>query len=201
MVYKKIDQAVEAFRKGGVVVFPTDTVWGIGAALDRNEGIERMYSIKRRKKSKPTAVLVENLAMAKQYGVFNKEALVLVKKYWPGGLTIIVKARKGNVVDFICGKGGTLGLRVPEHSVVLSILSKLGVGIAAGSANFTGAKVPWKFEDIDDKLLESADFVVQAREKSTNKIKYESGGKLPSTVVDVSRDPFVVLRQGLVRIS
>jgi L-threonylcarbamoyladenylate synthase len=189
-----IDEAVRVLKKGGVVVFPTDTVWGIGASVASTEGISKLYKIKKRERGKPTAVLVHDLGVAKQLGEFSEEALILAKKHWPGGLTIIVKAQKGMITSAIFGRGASVGLRVPDNDVVLEILRKLGAGVVAGSANFSGGVAPRRFGEIDRELLEKVDYV--ASEEG-----WEAGGEEPSTVVDTIKKPFVVLRKGPVEIG
>lgn len=184
-----IDEAVRILKKGGVIIFPTDTVWGIGVSVASKEGISKLYKIKKRKRGKPTAVLVSDMGMAGKLGEFSKEAINLAKKHWPGGLTIIVKAEKRFVPSSILGEGGSIGLRVPDNKLVLEILKKFGTGIVAGSANISGGVAPRYFGEIDKKLLDKVDYVVSGE-------SWDSGSEKPSTVVDTSKKPFVVLRKG-----
>lgn len=192
-----VKQSVRKFREGGVVVFPTDTVWGIGAAVNREDAIRRLYSIKRREKNKPTAVLVSGLTMASEYGVIKGQARKLAKEHWPGGLTVVVPARRGKVCEIVSGGGGTVGLRVPKHDFLLRILKKLGSGIVAGSANFAGELTPGKFDEISNRLIKVVDFVVDPFEVGGG-LNIEAGGQKPSTVVDCTVVPFKILRRGQV---
>ena len=189
-----IKKAVRVLMKGGVVIFPTDTVWGIGASVANEEGINRLYKIKNREKEKPTAVLVSDLGMAEKLGEFSEEALDLAKRHWPGGLTIIVKARKRPIQSAILGRGGSIGLRISDNEVVLEILRKLGTGVVAGSANFSGGVTPSSFDEISRELIEKVDYVIEKK-------SWEAGGEDPSTVVDATEKPFVVLRKGPVEIG
>jgi L-threonylcarbamoyladenylate synthase len=195
-----IKRAVEVFRSGGVVVFPTDTVWGVGVVASETQAIERFYSIKEREKEKPTAVLVGDLKMAKEYGVFNEEARNLAEEYWPGGLTIIVPARKDQVSELVLGERSNVGLRVPSHKITLILTEQLGEGIVSGSANFSGDPAPGEYGDINKKFLERVDYVLWPGNGLVKGNIYESGGQLPSTVVDTTKKPFVVLREGKVRL-
>ena len=182
MYEEKINKAVSILKAGGVVIFPTDTVWGIGASINNPAGIEKLYKIKKREKDKPTAVLISDLNMANSIGKINKRASELINKYWPGGLTIIVKS-KNNIE--------TIGLRQPNHQLALALIKKLGVGLIASSANFSGKTPPLKKEQLDGKLIDLADYVLPG----------ESGAKPASTVIDTTKNPFVILRQGAVKLS
>ncbi|MCU0640515.1 MAG: L-threonylcarbamoyladenylate synthase [Candidatus Margulisbacteria bacterium] len=124
-----IDRAIKALKAGGVIAFPTETVYGLGALLSRPKAIARIYKIKKRPRSKPLQVLVSSLRQAKELGIFNAQALRLAKKGWPGPLTLVVPGRKGK----------TIGLRVPAHRTVLNLIRKVGP-IAATSANISGQK-------------------------------------------------------------
>lgn len=182
MLEEKIVKAVSILKSGGVVIFPTDTVWGIGASLNSPQGIEKLYKIKKREKNKPTAVLVSDIKMAHSLAEINKQAQELINKYWPGGLTIIVKER---------GSQNTIGLRQPNHELALKLIRELGTGLVASSANFSGQNPPLKKDQLNKQLINLADFVLDG----------ESGGKPASTVVDTTKNPFVILRTGLVKLS
>ncbi len=184
---KQVVRAVSVLQKGGIIVFPTDTVWGIGAALDRPEAIKKLYEIKKRKAFKPTAVLVGSLTQAKKLGELNSRAISLIKDFWPGGLTLIVKAT--SIVPLsIQGKNNTVGLRMPDHNLLLQLLNKLDFGLVATSANFAGMPAPTQKEVVDERLKSLADLVLTG----------ENSGLEPSTVVDLTSRPAKVLREGLV---
>ena len=183
MYQEKINKAVSVLKAGGVIIFPTDTVWGIGVSIASSSGIEKLYKIKKREKDKPTAVLISNLNMADSIGRINRKAKELINKYWPGGLTIIVKAK--NSIN------NTIGLRLPNHPLALALIEKLGTGLVASSANFSGRIPPLKKEQLDGQLIDLVDYILPG----------ESGGKPASTVVDTTKNPFVILRQGAVKLS
>jgi L-threonylcarbamoyladenylate synthase len=187
----QIDGVVRILRSGGVVVFPTDTVWGVGAAISNEEGLKKLYRIKGREKDKPTAVLVADLEMALGYGVFSERAGEMVRKCWPGALTVVVRVKNERVPKLVSGGRMTVGLRVPDHKLVQKLIENLGEGIVAASANFAGGVAPKKLEEIDKKLLRMVDGVV----------KGEVGTGQASTVVDASGDELVVLRQGEIKIK
>ncbi len=184
-----IDQVVKVLKEGGIVIFPTDTVWGIGANIQRLDGIRRLYEIKGREKSKPTAVLVAGIMVANKLGVIDKEANLLIGKFWPGGLTLIVKAKK-TVPKEIASETGSVGLRQPDHKQALKLLEKLEVGLVTASANFAGQPPPKEKKHLDRRLIDQADFLLEGK----------AGGNPPSTVVDLTVKPSKIIRQGEVQI-
>jgi len=186
---KKIEKAVEILKRGGVVVFPTDTVWGIGASVESNKGMKKLYRIKKRERQKPTALLVADVKMAERYGVIKGKAKELVKSHWPGALTLVVKAKR-KVPDII-QKNGKVGLRVTDSGMVNELCSELNGGIVAGSANFAGEALPKKKNEIDIGLVEKVDLVMDGK----------VGGGEASTVVEVVEDKIKVLRQGSIEVK
>jgi L-threonylcarbamoyladenylate synthase len=189
MNINKILKAVEVLRNGGVVVMPTDTVWGMGASIESSEGIRKLYRIKKREKDKQTAVLVADIRMAEQYGVFNQLARSLASKYWPGALTLVVPAKE-KVTELILGRERKVGLRVTKHKIVQDLCQKLNAGIVAGSANFAGEKPAKARRELDGDLISKVDLVVSG----------EAGGQEASTVVEVFEDKVKVLREGPIKV-
>lgn len=173
----QIDQAAEVLKRGGVIIFPTDTVWGMGVAADNPAAIRRFYKIKKREKSKPTAILIADLAQAEKIGEFSNKVREVTKKFWPDALTLVVKSKRG----------GTVGLRVPDHPVIQELCQRVG-GILAGSANFAGERAPMKREEINRELGNKVDLVMEG----------ECGGQPASTVVDTTVKPWRIVRQGAV---
>ena len=183
-------QAVRILKKGGVVCFPTDTVWGVGAAVSSVTGIEKLYRVKKRAQDKPTAILVNSFHMAKKYGKFDDRSWNLAVKYWPGGVTIVVPVRKGRVPRLILGGVDKVGLRIPDNELTLNLLDKLGEGMVTASANFAGEKAPVQEEDLSADLLG----LVDARYGGG------AGSGVSSTVIDTTAKGLDVLREGSVKI-
>ena len=181
----QVSEAVEALKKGGVVVFPTDTVWGVGALISSKEGLRKLYKVKRREGGKPTAVLVSGVEMARKYGVLNEKAEELAEKYWPGGLTVVVGASK-LVPRKVLGADGWVGLRTPNHGVALALIKMAGEGIVTASANFAGGNPPKNRREIEPEFEKMVNLVMSG----------EAGGSDPSTVVRVVAEEIEVLRRG-----
>lgn len=187
MFTSDLNQVSKILRTGGIAIFPTDTVWGMGCCAKSDQAIAKFYQIKQREASKPTAILVNSLQMAQEYGELTVQALSLAEKHWPGALTIIVKA-KSSVPRAIAGENGTVGLRFPDFTVTQQLIAQLSCGLVTGSANFAGEPSPGEKEKLNPELLKKVDIVLDG----------ECGHQPPSTVADCSGGDFKVLRQGLV---
>lgn len=138
MLNQKLKKAIKSLKSGQVIAFPTETVFGIGACLDRPEAIKQIFKIKDRPTNKPLQILISNLRQARQLGKFNKKMMALAKENWPGPFTFVVK-QTGKVPKIVTGGKGTVGLRMPDHKVALALIKKAGP-IVATSANISGKK-------------------------------------------------------------
>lgn len=183
-------QFIQVLQNNGVVIFPTDTVWGIGCLVTDVLAIQKFYQIKKRESGKPTAILVGSLDQAKEYGIFTPKALSLTKVHWPGALTVIVKATT-RVPQEILGPNGTVGLRFPDFDTVQKLTTQLRAGVIAGSANFAGDPPPMQKSELNPELMKLVDAVLDG----------ECGGQPPSTVVDAAGDELKIIRQGSVVIG
>lgn len=176
---KSITRAIEASKSGGVVIFPTDTVYGIGCVFDNEIAVERIYKIKGTKKSQPFPILVSNINQVTEIAEMSDYARELIDKHWPGGLTIILPAGSKKI-----------GFRMPNSDIVRSIIEKVGKPIVGTSANFHGQPAPKSYEELDPNFTKLADFVLAGECKLSQE----------STVVDVTVSPPIILRQGAVRL-
>jgi L-threonylcarbamoyladenylate synthase len=169
----QLKKAVKTLKTGGVIAFPTETVYGIGALLNDKKAIARIFEIKKRPRTKPLQVLVASLAEAKKLGTFNKQALELAEKGWPGPLTIIVK-KKMTVPKIVTGGKATVGLRLPDHKLALELIKLCGP-LVATSANEAGAKPALTARQVK-KRLPQLDYILSGR----------AGSGKPSTVVETT---------------
>ena len=186
---QEIKRAVEVLRNGGIVIYPTDTAFGIGCRIDDEKAIKRLFKIRKRPKNQATPVLVDTLQMAQRYLLPVPKDVIdkLIKPYWPGALTIVLPSKTDKVPELVTGGGETLGIRVPDHSVALELIKKAGVPILGPSANFHGEKTPYSFSDINPKLISLVDYVVRGDTKNPGKA---------STVIDCSKKPWRIIRHG-----
>ena len=177
----QIKEAVTILKEGGIVIFPTDTVYGIGCCFDNQRAVGRIYQIKNTPKTQPFPVLVSTTDQLRQYAQVTKQAENLIKKYWPGALTIVLRSKKSK---------GKIGFRMPDSALIKSIIDGVGEPIIGTSANSHGSAAPKSYEELDSDFMKLADFVV----------KGVCEGKIASTVVDVTIDPPKILRQGAIKL-
>lgn len=159
-----INHAAAVLHDGGIAVFPTETVYGIGAKADSAFGCQELFEIKLRDRSKPIPWLVEDASALDVYGVDVPEyAHRLAEKYWPGALTLVVKASEAVGKDFRA-QDGTIALRSPDSTIPLELIRRLGAPLITSSANTHGLPAPGSFEEIEPRIVASADIVLDAGE-------------------------------------
>lgn len=189
--HEAIAHAAAVLQKGGTVLYPTDTLYGLGADAFSDEAVAKIYDIKGREERKPIHALVSGIAMAERFGELDDLARQLLSGLPAGQLTLIVPKKKG--IDSGIAKGlKTFGFRIPENSFCQSLLREFGAPITATSANKSGETPPRSVEDILAQLGPSAqriDLVIDARVLPLRQ---------PSTVVDLSRKEPVILREGAI---
>lgn len=193
-----MDKAIKTFKDGGVVIFPTDTAFGIGSLMANGVAVKKVYKIRNRPKDKAVPVLFSSIRMVKKYvKPFPDDVKNLMKKYWPGGLTIILEGKTSKIPNAVRAGRGTIGARIPNHKPLLSIIRQTGP-IVAPSANSAGKKTPFTYSEIEKELISKSDFVLKGRTRSA-----VSGQtiKKSSTIIDCTKKPFKIIREGAVKIS
>ncbi|WP_028490650.1 L-threonylcarbamoyladenylate synthase [Thermus islandicus] len=182
-VYQKaLAQAVEVLRTGGLVAFPTDTVFGVMALMEDEAACKRIYTLKGRQEDKPLQVLVADLEDAlklAELGPLEKRFLRLVQAFWPGGLTVVVP---GRAIPPWISKDGSVGLRMPDHALLRELLRRAGGHAAATSLNKSG-EPPVRTE-------------AEARAFPVDYVFPGEAGGLASSVVDLRTGE--VLREGAI---
>lgn len=190
-----IKEAVKVLTGDGLVVFPTETVYGIGAEATNPEAIKKLTRYKNRPFGKPYSIAVADQKMAEEYVELNQTAKNLYKQFLPGPVTIVSKG-KHKVAQGIESETGTLGIRIPDYPLVCEIVKKLGKPITATSANASYQKRPYKISDIldniSDKQKSLIDLIIDAGKLPRNE---------PSTVIDTTLDDPVILRQGKIKLK
>lgn len=190
---EKIQQAIEILKQGGIVIFPTDTAFGIGCRIDDEKAVARLFKIRNRPENKATPVLVDTVTMAQRYLKTITQDVIdkLIEPYWPGALTIILPCLSEKVPSKVRGGGDTIGVRIPNHPTTRAIIRGLGLPILGPSANFAGEKTPYAFDELDAKLVALVDYIVPG----------ECITKKASTVIDCSMIPWKVIREGGIKIA
>jgi L-threonylcarbamoyladenylate synthase len=190
-----IREAVAILKRGGLVAFPTETVYGLGADASNAAAVARLYRVKGRPPDHPVIVHIADAAhLARWARDVPERARKLAARFWPGPLTMVLK-RAPNVGDFLTGGQDTIGLRVPSHPVALELLRQFGrdddgrrlIGVAAPSANRFGRISPTTAEHVRNDLGEEVDLIL-------NGGPCEIG--IESTIVDLSGGGAVLLRPG-----
>jgi L-threonylcarbamoyladenylate synthase len=183
-----VERAAQLLRDGGLVAFPTETVYGLGADASSSEALRRLYAVKGRPPGHPVIVHIPADARLEDYAVDVPDvARVLAREFWPGPCTLVLRKRADRVAPEATGGRDTVGLRVPDHPLALALLEVFGGGIAAPSANRFGRVSPTTAEHVRADLGADVDFVLD-------------GGPCPvgieSTIVDCTSDPPALLRLG-----
>jgi L-threonylcarbamoyladenylate synthase len=184
-----LDAGAQSLRGGGVVAFPTETYYGLGAAISSTTGVARVFDVKARPATKPLLVLVDSTAMAESLAAAVSDiARALMARHWPGALTLVLPARPSVSVALTAGTG-TIGVRWPDHAVAVGLVRALGEPLTAPSANPSDAAPPRTAEEVLTYFDGAVDLVLDGG---------ITPGGAPSTIVDVTVDPPRVLRAGVV---
>ncbi len=184
----KLEKAAEIILRGGLVVYPTETFYALGANALNKKAVEEIFRVKKRPLSKPIPIIIADKSWLKDIVIEVPEvAIHLIKKYWPGPLTIVFRA-SNKLPSNLTGGTGKIGIRVCSHPLAQRLVSLVKVPITATSANISGEPPPNSIESI-----------------SLNGIDIIDGGpvlgRVPSTIIDVTSTPPVILRQGAIKIT
>ena len=187
---KTIGKAAEVLNNAGIVVFPTETVYGVGALFSKEKAIEKIYLAKGRPHSKPLLIHISSLKHLDLAKDVPQVAFDLIEHFWPGPLSIILKAS-----DFLpkalMTEDGTIGFRMPSNDFFKNLADMVGP-IAATSANKSNCSNPKNVKEAKSQLGNFVDL-------------YVDGGKakegVPSTILDLTKSPPIILRVGAVKIS
>jgi len=188
-----LEEAADIIISGGLLGFPTNSVYGLGGDPLNLELIERLYNIKFRDRDKGFLLLISDIEEAHKIVEFNETAKKLAEKFWPGQLTLILNRKEPNIIPLeVSANRNTIGLRVPENEILLKILQILKSkghfgGIIGTSANYSGEPPSTSGEEIAKKFLMSIDFIIDGG---------KSESKIPTTIVDCTTEKLKFLRIG-----
>ena len=181
--------AVETLQQGGIIIYPTETVYGLGVDCENEQAVKNLYRVKKRKETKPFSLIAADREMVLDYvdevSGFGRK---LMDRFWPGPLTIVFKART-NVNPLITGGTAAIGIRVPDNMLCCTLVQQLGRPITSTSANLSGEKECRRIEQIPGALKSAADVILDSG---------ETRGIVPSTVISIANDPPEILREGAV---
>ena len=185
---EEIKKCVDILREGGIIVYPTDTIWGIGCDATNRDAVERIYTIKERDPAKSMLILVDQPGRIPGYVREVPDIAWELLEVNPEPMTLIYPGAK-NLAENLPAEDGSIGIRVTEDLFCSRLVSRLGKPIVSTSANFSGAPAPALFDEIDEELLGRADYVADWRRE-------EQVTRKPSSVISVGPGGRIqVLRQ------
>lgn len=188
MSSKEIEKAVDILRSGGVVVFPTDTVYGLGCEFDASQGIERIYVIKRRSRDKALPILISSIdQMFEMADYVSPIALSLAQRFWPGALTLVL--HPSSKVPNVISQSGGIALRIPDHPVPVALIDGLGKPIIGTSANISGMPSAVNADEAAAQLGGEVDLILALDPLPKG---------IESTVIDVRGEAPFLRREGAI---
>lgn len=183
---EELDEVVNALNNDKIVVFPTETVYGIGGNALKVEVINKLFQAKKRNYGKPISLLVGSIDKIKNIAYVDKNEEKIIKAFMPGELTLVLK-KKACINDLVTAGKNTVGIRIPNHNIALTILNKVDYPLATSSANISGENNIADFEEIVSDLKDYVDIFIKGNISDDLKA---------STVVELNNDIVNILREG-----
>jgi L-threonylcarbamoyladenylate synthase len=186
-----IHRAITVLNAGGIIAYPTETLYGLGTRIDNESALKRLYALKHRPTEKTIPIIIGSTSQLPSLAEHvNDTAHRLIETFWPGPLTLIFNAR--NKLSTYVTSARKIAIRVPGESFALQLAKSAGFPITATSANISGLPPARSASMVQDYFGASIDLLIDGG---------ESGSTIPSTIADVSKEPAVVLREGAIEAS
>jgi L-threonylcarbamoyladenylate synthase len=186
-MHNDLKKAVEVLRKGGVILYPTDTIWGIGCDATNREAVARVYRIKQREDSKSMLVLLENPALLERYVEDVPEIAWDLVEVSATPLTVIYPGAK-NMADNLIADDGSIGIRFTKEEFTTKLLQRFRRPIVSTSANISGQKSPAFFDEISEEIKNLVDYIVEYRQSDISPAQPSAIIKLwPGGRIDIIR--------------
>ena len=188
-IQKQVEEGISILKGGGVVAFPTDTVYGLGACASNEQAVERVYELKKRPRNMALPLLLANVSQIGEVAEnMSQVAWLLALHFLPGALTLVLP-KSDSLPDIITAGGGTIAVRIPAHPVPVALAEGLGAPIVGTSANLSGKPSVLTASDVYSQFGDNIDLVID-------------GGRCPggreSTIVDAAGETPVILREGAI---
>jgi len=188
-IQQQVDRGISILKRGGIVAFPTDTVYGLGAGANLHQAVERVYQVKERPRNMALPLLLAHILQISEVAESVPPiAWRLAHNFLPGALTIVLH-KSSSVPDIITGGGITVAVRIPAHPIPVALADSLGMPIVGTSANLSGKPSALTADEVYSQFGDKIDLVID-------------GGRCPggreSTIVDVTGETPVVLREGAI---
>jgi len=188
-IQQQVEKGISILRQGGIVAYPTDTVYGLGACASLPQAVGRVYEVKERPRNMPLPLLLADVSQISRVAEpVPPIAWSLIHTFLPGALTIVL-LRSSSVPDIISGGGTTVAIRIPAHPVPVALIEGLGAPVVGTSANLSGRPSPLTAEEVYSQLGDKIDLIIDGGRCQ--------GGK-ESTIVDVTGQTPVLLREGAI---
>lgn len=184
-----IERAGHVLLSGGVVAFPTESFYGLAVDIQNDRAIEKLFSLKQRDKNNPILILLPEKEGLKKYAAdIPEQAVKLINAFWPGGLTLVLKAGRA-ISPLLTADTSRIGVRLSSHPVATALARSIGRPVTGTSSNISGQPPCTGADEVYDSFGKSIDLIIDNGPTA--------GGK-GSTIVDVTVDPCVVIREGMV---
>jgi len=191
-----IEKIVKSLKNGKVIVYPTETSYGLGADATNEEAVNKIFKIKKRQVGKSVLIVMSNIEMAMQYVEWSEKLNELTQKYWPGPLTVVMPLKSGhNLASGVVAIDNTLAFRISSHPLITELTKKLNKPIVSTSANISAQGDSYNAQEIInvfEKEVSQPDIVIDAGELPE---------KSPSTIIRLINGKLEVLRQGQIKID
>lgn len=183
----ELTKAAEILKEGGLIAFPTETVFGLGVIYNNKDAYDRLILVKRRPPEKPFTVMCADPQDAEKFAELNEVSRKLINKFMPGQFTLITQAKKG-LPDWCVSKEGTVGIRVPDSEMIRELIRKVGKPLLVPSANKSGETPANNNIEVEKVFEGEIDAVVEG----------ESTSRTPSTIIIVKDSNITMIRQGII---
>jgi len=189
---KGLIEAVKIISEGGIVAFPTESFYGLGVDATSTDAVENLFTIKKRDHNLPILILISSMRNLPQYVVHTpSSAKRLGEKFWPGGLTMVFQSSP-IVSSALTSSTGKVGIRISSHPLAHTLSKALNVPLTATSANISGMSPCINANQVVEYFNNAVDLILDGG---------ETQGKYPSTILDVTIDPPLIIREGMVKVE
>jgi L-threonylcarbamoyladenylate synthase len=189
---EKIAQAVSILRRDGLIGYPTETVYGLGAHIFSEPAVQRIFTAKGRSATKAMILIVSAFSMLENLvQAITPSAQRLIQHFWPGPLTLIFEAT-AQVPPAVCGGGSSIAIRIPQNQICLDLIDNLGFPITSTSANLAGGANPLSARQVQQTFGDQLDLIIDGGPAQSS---------LPSTLLDVRTEPAKLVRAGAIDVS
>ncbi|MBM3419979.1 MAG: threonylcarbamoyl-AMP synthase [Bacteroidetes bacterium] len=185
-IRKDIEKAVDTLRSGGVILYPTDTIWGLGCDATDGKAVDKVFAIKNRPPEKSMIVLVDSFAMLERYTRDLPAVVYELSEAEPGALTLVLPARKGLLAPQLVSNDGFSAVRICSEQFCIELIGRFRKPVVSTSANLSGEPPPAIFSEIAGDIVRGADYVAEYRRNDTGRAR-------PSPVIRIDTNGVITI--------